>query len=50
MKKLFFISTLALVSAISCTKKVLDKAPLDLITDNVVWSDQVLMDAYLTNA
>lgn len=32
----------------SCKKDVLDKAPLDIISDNVVWSDPSLVKAYLT--
>ncbi|GAA4307602.1 RagB/SusD family nutrient uptake outer membrane protein [Compostibacter hankyongensis] len=34
--------------AASCQKDVLDKAPLDIISDNVVWSDPSLVNAYLT--
>lgn len=32
----------------SCLKGVLDKQPLDSISDAVVWNDQALIDAYLT--
>ncbi|WP_036601844.1 RagB/SusD family nutrient uptake outer membrane protein [Olivibacter sitiensis] len=32
----------------SCQKDVLDKMPLDVIPDPVVWNDQKLVDAYLT--
>ncbi|MAX23671.1 MAG: RagB/SusD family nutrient uptake outer membrane protein [Phycisphaeraceae bacterium] len=38
------------VMMISCSEEVLDKKPLDLITDIDVWQDEVLMDSYLTNA
>ncbi|GAA0525385.1 RagB/SusD family nutrient uptake outer membrane protein [Chitinophaga japonensis] len=34
----------------SCLKGVLDKQPLDAISDAVVWNDQALIDAYLTQA
>jgi len=32
----------------SACKDVLDKEPLDMITDAAVWNDEVLIDAYLT--
>lgn len=49
MKKIiiFFLSA-TLFSLISCQKDVLDKLPLDIISDGVVWSDPALIDAYLT--
>jgi hypothetical protein len=34
----------------SCLKDVLDKQPLDTISDAVVWNDQALTDAYLTQS
>jgi hypothetical protein len=33
----------------SCQNDILDKKPLDIITEDVVWKDQTLIDAYLTN-
>lgn len=36
------------LAATSCKKDVLDKVPLDIISDNVVWKDPALIDAYLT--
>jgi hypothetical protein len=50
MKKtiiIFFISAFVLTLT-SCKKDVLNKVPLDIISDNNVWSDPVLVDAYLT--
>ncbi|MBX2920898.1 MAG: RagB/SusD family nutrient uptake outer membrane protein [Chitinophagaceae bacterium] len=32
----------------SCKKGVLDKVPLDMISDDVVWKDPALINAYLT--
>lgn len=43
---LYIIALLALMNA-SCTKDVLDKKPLNIISDEVVWRDPVLMDLYL---
>lgn len=34
---------------ISCQDDILNKKPLDIISDDVVWNDQVLMDAFLSN-
>ena len=48
MKKIVY-SVLILTGLLSsCTKDVLDKKPLDIISDAVVWSDPILIDAYLT--
>lgn len=33
----------------SCADNLLDKKPLDQVSDAVVWEDQTLIDAYLTN-
>jgi len=49
MKKvinIFLMMTLMVLS--SCNKEVLDKNPLDIISDDVVWNDPILIDAYLT--
>lgn len=48
MKKIliFLVAVLSLVT--SCNKDVLTKQPLGIISDAVVWSDQTLIDAYLT--
>ncbi len=48
MKKLIYIFLVALMVVTSCTKVVLDKVPLDIISDNVVWTDASLVDSYLT--
>jgi len=34
----------------SCQKNVLDKSPLDIIPDNMVWNDESLVNAYVTGA
>jgi len=46
MKKIIAILPILLLLFSSC-EKVLDKQPLDIISDAVVWSDPVLIDAYL---
>jgi starch-binding outer membrane protein, SusD/RagB family len=46
MKKIPYIF-LMLMFIFSC-ENILDKQPLDIISDNVVWSDPILIDAYLT--
>lgn len=48
MKKISYIFLLITLSLISCNKDVLEKKPLDIISDEVVWSDPALIDAYLT--
>ena len=49
MKK-YIINFILLVGLIfvSCTENILDRQPLDTITDAVVWDDPVLIDAFLT--
>jgi hypothetical protein len=49
MKKMLFISIVLSIGLFSCMD-VLDKAPLDIISDKVVWEDKELTDAYLTGA
>src|SRR6185312_3068430 len=49
MKKtinIFFIVIMMVIT--SCKKDVLDKVPLDIITDNTVWKDPALINSYLT--
>ncbi|MFO7853477.1 MAG: RagB/SusD family nutrient uptake outer membrane protein [Bacteroidota bacterium] len=48
MKKIIYIFLLVIIALSSCTKEVLEKKPLDIISDAVVWNDPVLIDAYLT--
>jgi starch-binding outer membrane protein, SusD/RagB family len=38
-----------LISTLSCEKQLLDKKPLSIISDAVVWNDPALTSAYLTN-
>ncbi|MCM1449147.1 MAG: RagB/SusD family nutrient uptake outer membrane protein [Clostridiales bacterium] len=49
MRKIYNISIiLALLFSLASCDDVLDKAPLDKITDDAVWRDPVLIDGYLT--
>jgi starch-binding outer membrane protein, SusD/RagB family len=50
MKNKLLISIVAIFLILfnSCQEDVLDKQPLDIITDALVWNDQSLIDAYLT--
>jgi hypothetical protein len=50
MKRINYIFLSFLLISTACMKGVLDKQPLDSITDAAVWNDQVLIDAYLTQA
>lgn len=52
MKKIIkiFIAVLIVASVASCSKQLLDKTPLDIITSDIVWKDQALIDADLTGA
>jgi len=50
MKRLLIYLSIFLFCFSSCKKDVLDKVPLDIISDNTLWSDQALIDAYLTGA
>ena len=50
MKKLIYILLVGSIAFTSCTKKILDKEPLDYISDNNVFRDETLMDAYLAQA
>lgn len=47
MKRLLYIPLFFILTG--CVKDALNKKPLDLISDAIVWNDQVLTDAYLTN-
>lgn len=44
------IGVLILASLMSCSKQLLDKTPLDIITSDIVWKDQNLIDADLSGA
>ena len=49
MKKTINIFLIVFLMVItSCKKDVLDKVPLDIISDDVVWKDPALINAYLT--
>lgn len=50
MKKIKLYLILAcLVGLTSCIDDILDKTPLDIISDDVVWNDANLVDSYLAN-
>ena len=48
MKKVFIVITSVLILLNACD--YLDKTPLDLISDNDVWNDEALIEAYLANS
>lgn len=49
MKKIYIILALFLLLGNSCVKDLLDKQPLDIISDDLVWNDEILADSYITN-
>lgn len=49
MKKIALsFSMITIIFLWSCEKDIFDKEPLDIISDEVVWKDPALIDAYLT--
>ncbi len=46
MKKIIYILLIGLMISTSC-EDVLDKEPLDIISETTVWNDQALIDAFL---
>lgn len=46
MKK-YFLSILIIASSLVSCSDVLDKTPLDIISDEAVWNDEALIEAYL---
>lgn len=50
MKKLYILTVLCMLAFASCTKGVLDKLPTDIMTEEQVWKDPALINAYLTEA
>lgn len=48
MKQFKYIIVAALMALMSCNEYVLDKEPLDIISDKAVFVDETLMEAYLT--
>ncbi len=50
MKKIIYILLTGFFLLVSCTEDLLDRKPLDMVSDAQVWGDQVLIDLYLTNA
>ncbi len=49
MKKILLIFLFSFTLLASCNKEVLDKQPLDIISDANVWGDKALVNAYLTH-
>lgn len=49
MKKIVYIFLINLLVFTSCGKDVLEKQPLDIITEKDVWNDPALIDAYLAD-
>ena len=47
MKKIIYSGLFIALSLFSCKDDVLDKQPLDIISDAVLWSDPVLIDGFL---
>lgn len=48
MKKIRYMFMLITIVMLSCNKDVLDKKPLDIISEVDLWNDPALIDAYLT--
>lgn len=49
MKKYYLIAlTINFLALVSCSDSILEKQPLDIISDTDVWKDKALIDAYLT--
>ena len=51
MKKIKYLIYLIVLLqlSVSCEKEILDKKPLDIISDAQVWNDPALIQAYVTN-
>ncbi len=49
MKKLLYILIASLLGVSSCNVDVLDKQPLDVISDLQLWEDPALIDAYMAD-
>lgn len=48
MKKIAYIFLAGLLSFTACQEDLLDKQPLDTVSDNTLWNDAALASAYLT--
>jgi hypothetical protein len=49
MKSIHYIIITTFLSLFATGCEVLDKEPLDIISDNIVWDDQSLVDSYLAD-
>lgn len=49
MKSIKYLLVLCIIAFQGCNDDVLDRAPLDKISEDNVWKDEVLMKAYVTN-
>jgi len=47
MKKIIYIFSITILVLSSCTEDVLDKKPLSIISEENVWNDPILIEAYL---
>ena len=50
MKRIILFISIFILGFSSCKEDVLDKVPLDIISEYTVWNAQILMDAFLTQA
>ena len=48
MKKIVYIFLVGALALSACQDSVLDKQPLDMVSDNTLWKDPSLIDSYLT--
>jgi len=48
MKNYKYIYVISLLFLLACQEDILEKEPLDIISDGAVWEDETLIDAYLT--
>ena len=49
MNAKYILIILLMFFGVSCTKEVLNKQPLSMISDNALWNDPALIDAYIIN-
>jgi hypothetical protein len=47
MKKIKFLYLIIFLASLGCSEAILDRKPLDIISEDVVWNDKALVDAKL---
>jgi hypothetical protein len=47
MKKIKFLYLIIFLASLGCAEDILDRKPLDVITEDLVWNDKALVDAKL---